>query len=237
MKVNLQLGIIFTLISAFCYAVLNTLVKANSSKIPIPIFIFFQSLIPLICLVFIVLLNKIKFQTLLKTNNVNLHIFRAFSGLCMNYFLFLSLKFIPIVDSVLLANTAPFIIPFIAYLFMSQTINHKLWIPLTVGFIGIIIILKPGTEIFNPASLLALCSAICMSISMLLIRKLSANNNTLTMMFYYFLISTIITAIFLCFFWIPLSIKLLTILIGSGILFFFVQYFLILALEYPTHKS
>lgn len=229
---NIKSGILLTLMSSLSYAALGTLVKANPSYIPIPVLVFFQSLVSLIFLAFLLLFRKGSHVTnVVKTQKIRWHLLRTICSMGVNFFLFYSLAFIPLVDGVLLANTAPFIVPLLAFLFMGKKINHQLWLPLMIGFLGVVAVLRPGEEIFNPYALLALGSGVCMAAGSLLVRKLSATESSETSLLFYLFLSTIITGCALPFFWVDLTLLSWALLPCFGILFFFTQYFLTLGLE------
>ncbi len=238
MKTNHHIGIIFTLLSAFFYAVQAAIIKGIDGSVPVPVLVFIQSLIALIILMPIIGFQQTKSDTsLFKSKVPVLHIWRTIFSLGISYFLFIALHFVPLVDGVLLANTSPFFIPFILFIFMRQKLQHKMWLPLIAGFIGIILILKPDSHIFDAYSLIALGAGISMALSMTMVRQISAYDNSITIVFYYFLFSTIIAGIISIAFWTPISLQTVFDLIIIGILFFLVQYLLVLGLTYTTAQN
>jgi drug/metabolite transporter (DMT)-like permease len=221
-----------TLISTLSYAILTAIVKSQSTAIPTPVIIFIQSLVTLILILPIILKSGIQSaKTALHSCFIPLHLVRTIFSLGISYFLFFAVSYIPLVNAVLLANTAPLMVPFIAYFFMKQKMNHKLWIPILIGFAGIILVLQPDSHLFNPATLLALGAGVCMASSMLLVRKTSKCDGSTTISFYYFFLSTIISGLVAIWFWVPLPLHAWLILIGEGVLFFIVQYALAAALQ------
>ncbi|WP_018300482.1 DMT family transporter [Fangia hongkongensis] len=238
MKTNHHIGIIFTLLSAFFYAVQAAIIKGIDGSVPVPVLVFIQSLIALIILIPIIGFKQVKSDTsLFKSKVPVLHIWRTIFSLGISYFLFIALHFVPLVDGVLLANTSPFFIPFILFIFMRQKLQHKMWLPLIAGFIGIILILKPDSHIFDAYSLIALGAGISMALSMTMVRQISAYDNSITIVFYYFLFSTIIAGIVSIAFWTPISLQTVFDLIIIGVLFFLVQYLLVLGLTYTTAQN
>tara|TARA_R110002167_G_scaffold106384_5_gene272930 strand:- start:296 stop:1192 length:897 start_codon:yes stop_codon:yes gene_type:complete len=232
-KNNILLGVSLTLISALTYAILTALIKVTGTDIKTPVMIFIQVLICWILFLPVAFLNKQQsFQKIIKSEYKGLHFFRTIFSLGISYFLFSAIQYIPLVDGVLLANTAPLIVPFIALIFMGQRLNHKLWIPLIIGFVGIILILKPTSGVFHLASLLALGAGACMASSMLLVRKTASKDSSLTSIFYYFSFGVILSGLASIPFWSAMSSHTLLLLIGLGVLFFIVQIALTYALEY-----
>ena len=232
-----SLGILFTLASAFFYAIQAAIIKAVGTGIPLPVLVFMQSFIALLILMPIIAIQQVKTsQNLFKTKVPILQFWRTLFSLGISYFLFAALHFTPLVDAVLLANTAPFFMPFILLIYAKQKIQHRLWLPLFIGFIGVIFILKPDTQVFNPHTFIALGAGLSMALSMMLVRKISAHDSSMTVVFYYFLFSSILAGIVSVPFWQPLSVTLILILLVIGVLFFLVQYLLALGLRY-THTQ
>lgn len=234
MKPNLLIGSVLALLSALVYAVQTAIVKHIGTEVSTPVLIFIQSIV---CLVLILPLvfakgRSVAWQTM-RTSHLKVHFFRTVFSLGISYFLFYAVKSVPLVDAVLLANTAPLLIPIIGFIFMSRRINHKVWLPLLLGFIGIILVLRPDSQVFSSGALLALGAAVCMATSILLIGE-AKRDSMLTRAFYYFLFSVPISGLGALLFWTPLSSQLLWVLIGIGVLFFIVQLSLVYALKY-TH--
>jgi drug/metabolite transporter (DMT)-like permease len=73
---------------------------------------------------------------------------------------------------------------------------------LLIGFVGVVLILKPGPELLrNPAALIATTAAICSAIALVTVNRLSTTEPTDRILFYYFLTATLFTAPFLPFGW------------------------------------
>jgi drug/metabolite transporter (DMT)-like permease len=225
MKTNLRLGVLISLLCAFFYSTQTALVKNMADILPpLPIVIFMQSLIALLLLLpFLFKKGLPHILAVVKTKNPGLQFLRAFSSLSLSYLLFYSVKFIPLVNAMLLINTSPLIVPFIAYFFMSQRINHKLWFPIAMGFIGVMIVLQPDARIFNWASLLDLVGAVCMAVSMLLVRKTSATDSSDTTTFYFLFFATCMSSVVSIPFWQPMTANMWMPLFAIGGLYFLVQ--------------
>ncbi|RDI40976.1 hypothetical protein AQULUS_13660 [Aquicella lusitana] len=234
MKHDLLLGVALTLLAAFLYSSQAALVKAEYLHLPpLPVVIFIQSIVALTLILPIIFKNgPAHAKNLLLTKKIGLHLLRTVFSLSISFLLFYSVTFIPLVNSILLANTAPLITPFLAYLFLSQKINHRLWVPILIGYAGVAIVLHPDSRIFNPASLLALGAAFAWASTMLTVRKLSATDATETIAFYFFLFSSILSGLISLFFWTPITTHMMIIMLIIGILYFLTQYAATSALKY-----
>src|SRR5579885_2089998 len=234
MKHNLPLGVVLSLFAALLYSSQTAIIKTQAAVLPpLPVVIFIQSVISLILILPLILKNGPSgAKKILASSKLSLHLIRTVFSLSISYLLFYAVTYIPLVNGMLLANTAPLIVPFLAYLAFSQKINHRLWFPILTGYVGVAIVLHPDSSIFNPASILALGAGVAMASTMLTVRKLSATEATETTAFYFFLFSSIISGIISIKFWTPVSTHMLLIMAAIGAFYFATQYASTMALKY-----
>lgn len=159
-------------------------------------------------------------------------ILRALVSVLNIALIFLAVQEIPLIDSTLLLNAAPFFVPFLVWIFLKEPINHKLWLPILTGFIGIIFILKPNREIFNWGAIYALLSGVCTALSLIIVRYLTGREKLVTVLFYLFLISTLFSLPTAIYFWETPSYSLFGMLLLLGVFTFLGQWTLFKALEY-----
>jgi drug/metabolite transporter (DMT)-like permease len=188
---NLRLGILLTLLGFLCVAIMSAFGKAASASVSAGILVFFQCAISLLMLLPWVLWAGVAD---LKTRRLGLHLVRGIAGLLSQYFFFLAVSNISLLDAVLLVNAAPLFIPFVALIWLKTRIEGMLWLGLGIGFLGIIMILQPGAGVFHWASLLALAAGGFSAIALVGQGRLTATEPASRILFYYFLISSVLTA-------------------------------------------
>lgn len=236
MRHNVLLGAFLGLLGAFFYSTQTTLIKIEASSLPpLPMVIFIQSVVSLL-LILPLLFHK-KDIKVFQSQQVGLQFLRTVFSLGISYALFYSLHFIPLVNAMLLANTVPLLVPFLGYFIFSHPINHRLWIPILIGFLGVMLVLRPDSGLFHPGSILAITAAVLMGASILAVRELSKTDSTETTSFYFFLFSTIISGIIAIYFWVPVPSHMWMIMLGIGVLYFLTQYFFTSALRYATAQT
>ncbi|MHB1948081.1 MAG: DMT family transporter [Gammaproteobacteria bacterium] len=234
MKYNLFLGVSLAILSTFFYSGLNAMIKVHAADISIPMLVFIQSLMALMMFTPILFKNGIRSaKKIVATNKLQLHILRTVLSLLVSYLLFSAVKFIPLVNAMLLTNSAPLLVPLVAYVFLAQKINHRFWIPILVGFAGIALVLQPDSRIFHPAALLALASALFLAATIVSIRRLAATESSETITFYFFILSTLISGVVALLFWEPFSLSIGIILL-MGVIYFISQYLYNIALCYAN---
>jgi drug/metabolite transporter (DMT)-like permease len=234
MQQNLKLGALLVIISTLAYAILGAIVKHYDAQFPPPLILFIQNLTALILITPIVLAKgKVQHRAILHSPHKIMQFFRAFFSLAIGYFFYYSLRHVSLSTGVLLLNTSPLIVPFIALIFLHKPIQHRLWLPMIIGFVGVAVVLHPKGDDFNIGAWLALGGALSMGCSILLGRRLAeVGQDSFTNLFYYFFYATIMSGIVAIFFWEPVPANILWIMIGTGVIWFAVQYTLVLSMNY-----
>lgn len=223
LKNNIPLGALFIFLAALCYACMGAVVKFSRDYSTDAQLVFIRNAVCLVLLLPWILLPKPK---PLKSPVFHVHLIRAAAGLLNMYCFFYSIRFILLSDAMLLNNTMPLFIPLIMFLWKKEKIPVALVPGLVLGFLGVLLILRPGTDIFQPAAFFALASGFFMSISMAGIRELGFTEPLYRILFYYFSISTVISAIPLFWSWKSQSLLLWGALISIGIFAAAYQYLL-----------
>jgi len=125
----------------------------------------------------------------LRTEHGGLHLFRGVAGVLGFYLFFASVKHIPLVDAMLLRQSAPLMVPLVMWLWLRERIAGIAWLPLIVGFAGIAVILRPSPEGLSWWHAAGLMSALTLAASMVATRLLARTEPTARILFYYAVLS------------------------------------------------
>lgn len=131
-----------------------------------------------------------------RTQRLGLHLLRGSAGVAGFYFFYLALEHIPMVDAMLLRQSAPLLVPVVLWAWSRERINRSAWWPLTIGFIGIVIILRPSTTGLSAWHAAGFFSALTLAVSMVATHKLAKTEPTSRIVFYYAVLSLICVAPF-----------------------------------------
>lgn len=190
---TMLIGMALIVIAFFCVAVMSAFGKA-AAAVPTGMVVLFQNGISLALL----LPWALRHGTAdVRTTRLPLHIVRALTGLLSQALFFIAVKHMSLVNAVLLVNAAPLFIPLVVLIWLRTPITAAVVGSLLVGFLGVVLILKPNAALFaQPAALLAVAAALCSAIALVSVNRLSTTDKPDTILFYYFLISTIAAAPF-----------------------------------------
>jgi len=186
-------GALFVLSASFTFAALGALIKVVSTSLPNEMVVFFRNFC---ALVFI--LPWIWYRRSLggiKTSFFQLHLLRSLAGLSAMYCFFYSIAHLQLSEACLLASTAPLFIPVIACAWIREPVARKVRGAIIIGFIGILLILKPGIGVFQPIAIVGLAAGMFAALAMVSIRRMSASEPTIRIVFYFSALGTLISAV------------------------------------------
>lgn len=228
---QLFLGITLIVAAFFCVAAMSAFGKA-AAQVSTAMIGFFQSFISLVLFLPWTLRHGLAD---LRTTQLPLHIARALAGLLSQVLFFWAVKEMTLVDAVLLVNAAPLFIPIVALLWNRTPITPAVGVSLLVGFIGVVLIIKPGADLFtDPSALIALSAALFSAIALVSVNKLSGHNRPDTILFYYFFIASLATLPFAVAGWSEPTPREWGLLVGVGVFMAAAQLLIILAYQHAS---
>ncbi len=185
-------GGLYITAAALLFSTMSATVKLASETMPWPVVVFGRNLFGFVLLAFWVLGIR---RESVRTGRLGIHILRAVFGLGAMYCFFFAIGHIPLAEAVLLTYTAPLLIPFLARLVLREHLPPTILLPVLLGFVGLLLILKPGTALFQPEAVVGLCSGIFAACAMVSIRGLSATEPTGRIVFYFAAFGSLISAV------------------------------------------
>lgn len=191
-KSNLILGSGFIIIAFFALTLMSAFAKATAAKVSVELFTWLTFLLALLILLPWMLKRRGRD---FRTRVFGFHLLRGLSGLAAFYCFFFAVKLISLVNANVLLNTTPIFIPLITLIFLRQRVIPRLWWAIAVGFVGLIIVVKPDASIIErPGDLLGLAAGFITAIAYLTISRLDRSESSLTQLFYFLLISSVLSA-------------------------------------------
>ena len=166
-----------------------------------------------------------------QSNNVKLQVLRSFFSIIESGCFVLAFRYLSLADVHSVGSLTPVIIVTLSAFILKEKVSPKTWIAIFVGFLGVLIILRPGLSIFDIKSLLPLMAAFFLGLYQVVTRKVSENDSTETSLFYTSLIGFIVLSILAFVYWQPLTLNSYFLFIGIGIFFSMGIYFQIIALS------
>ena len=190
-------------------------VKLLSDDLHPIIICFYRCLMGLIIITPFVARNNFK---ALQTDNMRLQIFRALINIISMICWFSAIGMMHFEKATALGFTTPLFTTVLAVLILGEVIRFHRTAALLLGFVGILIIIRPGYMPFEFGTILMLIASFSFSFVLIFVKKLSATDSSLTIIFYHLLYMTPAFFILSLFYWQSISFNQLVIfsLMGSS---------------------
>ena len=166
-----------------------------------------------------------------KTKNIKLQIFRSLLSVIESGCFVLSFKYLSLADAHSVGSLAPVIVVALSAIFLKEKVSIKTWVAIFIGFIGVLIILRPTSSIFDPKALLPLVAAFMLGLYQVVTKKVSEQDSNETSLFYTSIIGLLIMSLLASNYWTPISSSSYILFLAIGIFFSFGLYLQIIALS------
>lgn len=137
----------------------------------------------------------------LRTTRVAMHLGRAALNVCAMFLFFAALSMTPIALVQALSFTAPLFTTILAVFLLGETVRLRRWSAVATGFIGALVIIRPGFQPLDLGALLTVASAAIWAVCMVLIKKLARTDGSLTITAYMVLLMSPIALVPALFVW------------------------------------
>ena len=154
----------------------------------------------------------------LKTERLGTHMLRAALGLGAMICWFYSIVLLPLAEAVSLNFTVPLFVTIGAALFLRETVRARRWSATVIGFLGMLIIVRPGFAEVSWLTALPILAAAIMAVATLIVKSLSETEAPAAVVFYMNLILTPLSLIPALFVWRWPAWESLGLLVALGVL-------------------
>ena len=169
---------------------------------------------------------------LVRTQRLGLQVTRSLLLLAATGFFFTALKHIPLADATTVAFVNPLLVTALAVPLLGERVGLRRWAAVLVGFIGVIVVLRPGLGVMHWAAVLPLGMATCLAFYQIFTRMLVAGETPYATLFYTALVASLVASLAVPFFWQTPSTEVWLILVMMGLIGGVGHYFMIKALEF-----
>ena len=97
---------------------------------------------------------------------------------------FMGLAALPLAEVAAIRNSGPLMITLLSVLILGEKVGPRRWLALGIGFIGVLLIVRPGSATFNLGSIFILISVLFYALNVILTRKLKDTDSSATMSYY-----------------------------------------------------
>ena len=166
-------GIIAMLVAMFCFVASDTIIKVVGRDLAIGQIMFMRGIVATVLLGIIVIANGShrQIRSIISVPIVQL---RTFAEVAATVLFFSGLMRLPFADAAAIGQVTPLAVTAGSAIFLSEPVGWRRWLATVVGFVGVLIIIKPGTSAFNWSALF-IVACVCFVVMRDLTTRLISN--------------------------------------------------------------
>src|SRR4051794_19257040 len=151
----------------------------------------------------LILINPITHPRQVVTRRPVMQIIRSMLMLGTTVFNFVALRYLQLDQTLAIMFSTPFLVALLAGRMLGESLDWRRWSAIAVGFLGVLLVTRPGAGGIHPAALLSVAGALCYAVYAIMTRALSRTDSNETTLFYSNLIGVMVMIPVLPFVWTP----------------------------------
>jgi len=196
---NRQIGIALVTATTLMFAVLDTSAKWLVQTLPVLQVVWLR-------FVFHALLTTAIFMPsmgvgLFKIHNPRLQLLRGVMLALMTGLNFFALQYLQLAETGAVQFSVPILIALISALWLHEKLDLKKWLAICMGFAGVLVIIRPGSNGFHPAILLSIMNALLYAAFNLMTRRLAGSDHPISTQLASAMVPTVVLAPFAIWYW------------------------------------
>jgi len=192
------IGIVLIVAATLVMILQHSLVKALAAEMSILEIVFFRTATAVLFFLPWMLRSGL---AIFRTERIGLHILRATFQTFSAFGFFLGLAIVPLATVTALHFTTPIFAVLIGILILGERVSVRRWSAILAGFVGTMLILRPGVSTVGYGELLVLGSAVAWACAIIVIKVLSRTDTSVTITAYMYVLMTPATLIAASFDW------------------------------------
>ena len=182
-----------------CFATLDTATKHVSAGIPVLMVIWFRYVVQVVLTCAWVLPTR--GRSVLRTEHPRFQMLRGALLFLCSLLAFYSLKFLPVGEFTAMAMLSPLVLTLMAGWFLQEQVSPLRWLLVAGGFVGTLVIVRPGGHHFGWSVILPLGLVLTNTWFQVLTSKMARSEDPVTMHFYTGWTGALLSSLVLPFFW------------------------------------
>lgn len=180
------LAVATMLLAILCIDLYMVIIKFLGDEYSIIQLTLFRNVAAIIPLILLILFTN-EFSTIFKNLGNKFLILSCLRGICflsMNVFIFISVVNLEFATAMTLTFSSPFFIVILSIILLSEKIGIYRWSAVIIGFVGVVMIMKPTSEIFSFYSIFPVLTAIAWAFTVIILKFIQGNHSTAKIQLY-----------------------------------------------------
>ncbi len=193
-------GALILFVAAALFSVMIALIKLVGERIHVTQILLVRQIIMVLIVAPTILRH---FPQSLKTNKIGLHMLRNLGALVAMLCGFHAVINMPLADATAIGFAKSFFVTVFAIFILHEKVGLRRWAAVGLGFVGVMVMVRPGSATFDPIALYALAGSAAAGMVMVIIRLLSRSDQPVTILTYQAIFIGIVMIIPAYWYWIP----------------------------------
>lgn len=200
MQNNPRKGILLMNLAMFLLAGMDTITKTLATDYAVPQILSVRFLI--FCLFALAIARPKSLRAAFQSHHPYLQIARSLIIIIEVGIFILAFRYLPLADAHAIGGISPLLVTILAVPFLGEKVGVRRWTAIILGFVGLLIIVRPGFGVFDSTALIPLAGASLWAVYQILVRKVS-DDSAATSLLYMAVIGALVMTCAAPFFWRP----------------------------------
>ncbi len=197
------LGIAFMVMATSLFPVMNGLVQVLSARYSSEQLVWARILAQVVFI--LAIFGPRAGLGILHTNEPRWQLLRSVAQLASTFLFFSGVKYLPLAKAASISFTGPFIVALLAWPILGERMTLRRMLAVVTAFAGVLVVIRPGSEVFHWASFFILGSAFCYATYQIATRRVAGHDSAETSAFYSAVLGAIVMSLMVPFYWQPIQ--------------------------------
>jgi drug/metabolite transporter (DMT)-like permease len=190
-------AILLIVLSCACFTTVDVTVKVLSQRYPVPLLVWARWAVQ--TLLMVALFAPREGRGIVRTQRLPMQLLRGAVLIGSSMCFFTALSFLPIAEATALNYTSPILVTLMSAWLLGERLTRSRWTFVVAGFVGMLLVVRPGSDMLTPAALFAIAAAFLYATFQILTRKL-AREDLIVLMVYPGIVGTGVLSLIVPFF-------------------------------------
>jgi drug/metabolite transporter (DMT)-like permease len=197
------LGILFMCTATSLFPVMNGLVQVLSARYSSEQLVWARIVMQVVFI--LAIFGPRAGVAIVRTREPGWQMLRSVAQLASTFLFFSGVKYLPLAKAASISFTGPFIVALLAWPILGERMPLRRVLAIVTAFVGVLIVIRPGSEVFHWASFFILGSAFCYATYQIATRRVAGHDPAETSAFYGAVAGAIVMSAVVPFFWRPIQ--------------------------------
>ncbi len=181
------------MMSILLFSLMDASVKWLGAFYPTAQIMFFRCAVALIPVAVIIVMRG--GPGILRTSHKGLHLLRSVMGIGAMAFAFYAFSLMPLAEAVSILHTAPLFMTALSVILLREKVGLRRWTAIIIGFVGMLIVVRPGADMLASGSLYMLTAAFLIGCTTIIIRHLGKIDDPVCITFYFTVTGVLVSSV------------------------------------------